>query len=132
MPALPPVSPVPKHLPEASLMMTMICLLQQKSRGIHARKDFIMRTNSAATFLLTAGAVLFHLSSCSVASSHSQNKPQRVALLFEDEDDEYSGSLFGIKPAVNTSTAAPPANVSLSLFLGGLPPVRFKVRYLSH
>lgn len=59
---------------------------------------------------------MFHLSSCCVASSHSQNKPQRVALLFEDEDDEYNGSLFGIKPAVNTSTAAPPANVSLCRF----------------
>ncbi|KAG8000113.1 WASH complex subunit 2 [Nibea albiflora] len=38
----------------------------------------------------------------------SQKKPQRVALLFEDEgDDEDKGSLFGIKPAVNTNTAAP-------------------------
>ncbi|XP_035518973.1 WASH complex subunit 2 isoform X1 [Morone saxatilis] len=41
----------------------------------------------------------------------SQKKPQRVALLFEDEgnDDEDKGSLFGIKPAVNTNTAAPAA-----------------------
>ncbi|XP_047459603.1 WASH complex subunit 2 isoform X2 [Mugil cephalus] len=39
----------------------------------------------------------------------SQKKPQRVALLFEDEgdDDEDKGSLFGIKPAANTNTAAP-------------------------
>uniref|UniRef100_UPI0037E78F96 WASH complex subunit 2 isoform X2 n=1 Tax=Semicossyphus pulcher TaxID=241346 RepID=UPI0037E78F96 len=37
----------------------------------------------------------------------SQKKPQRVALLFEDEGDEDKGSLFGIKPAVNTNTAAP-------------------------
>lgn len=38
----------------------------------------------------------------------SQKKPQRVALLFEDEDDnEDKGSLFGIKPAVNTNTATP-------------------------
>ncbi|XP_070696786.1 WASH complex subunit 2 [Pempheris klunzingeri] len=41
----------------------------------------------------------------------SQKKPQRVALLFEDEgdDDEDKGSLFGIKPTVGTSAAAPPA-----------------------
>ncbi|XP_040906025.1 WASH complex subunit 2 [Toxotes jaculatrix] len=41
----------------------------------------------------------------------SQKKPQRVALLFEDEgdDDEDKGSLFGVKPAVNTNTAAPAA-----------------------
>ncbi|KAM6997998.1 WASH complex subunit 2 isoform 3-T3 [Tautogolabrus adspersus] len=37
----------------------------------------------------------------------SQKKPQRVALLFEDEGDEDKGSLFGIKPAVNTISAAP-------------------------
>lgn len=39
----------------------------------------------------------------------SQKKPQRVALLFEDEadGDEDKGSLFGIKPAVKTNTAAP-------------------------
>ncbi|XP_060895771.1 WASH complex subunit 2 isoform X1 [Labrus mixtus] len=37
----------------------------------------------------------------------SQKKPQRVALLFEDEGDEDKGSLFGIKPAVNTNSAAP-------------------------
>ncbi|XP_034537772.1 WASH complex subunit 2 isoform X2 [Notolabrus celidotus] len=36
----------------------------------------------------------------------SQKKPQRVALLFEDEGDEDKGSFFGIKPAVNTNTAA--------------------------
>nr|XP_046258221.1 WASH complex subunit 2 isoform X3 [Scatophagus argus] len=39
----------------------------------------------------------------------SQKKPQRVALLFEDEDDEDKGSLFGIKAAVNSNTAAQPA-----------------------
>ncbi|XP_041803233.1 WASH complex subunit 2 isoform X3 [Chelmon rostratus] len=41
----------------------------------------------------------------------SQKKPQRVALLFEDDgdDDEDKGPLFGIKPAVNTNTAAPAA-----------------------
>ncbi|KAM7385589.1 hypothetical protein PAMP_001666 [Pampus punctatissimus] len=43
----------------------------------------------------------------------SQKKPQRVALLFEDEGDdddgEDKGSLFGIKPAVNTNAAAPAA-----------------------
>ncbi|XP_039995270.1 WASH complex subunit 2A isoform X2 [Xiphias gladius] len=41
----------------------------------------------------------------------SQKKPQRVALLFEDEgdDDEDKGSLFGIKPTVKTNTAAPAA-----------------------
>ncbi|XP_030603968.1 WASH complex subunit 2 isoform X2 [Archocentrus centrarchus] len=39
----------------------------------------------------------------------STKKPQRVALLFEDEgdDDEGKGSLFGIKPAVNRNAAAP-------------------------
>ncbi|KAM9847428.1 WASH complex subunit 2A [Aulostomus maculatus] len=40
------------------------------------------------------------------AKESSQKKPQRVALLFEDEDDEDKGSFFGIKPAVNTNTAA--------------------------
>ncbi|XP_053188839.1 WASH complex subunit 2 isoform X1 [Scomber japonicus] len=42
----------------------------------------------------------------------SNKKPQRVALLFEDEgddDDEDRGSLFAIKPAVSTNTAAPAA-----------------------
>lgn len=45
----------------------------------------------------------------------SQKKPQRVALLFEDEgegdddDDKDKGSLFGIKPAVSTNTPAPAA-----------------------
>lgn len=43
---------------------------------------------------------------------HSQKKAQRVSLLFEDEDDEYNGSLFGIKSAVNKN-AAPPAHVSV-------------------
>ncbi|XP_035760627.1 WASH complex subunit 2C isoform X5 [Neolamprologus brichardi] len=39
----------------------------------------------------------------------SKTKPQRVALLFEDEgdDDEDKGSLFGIKHAVNTNAATP-------------------------
>ncbi|XP_069548739.1 WASH complex subunit 2 isoform X2 [Brachyistius frenatus] len=39
----------------------------------------------------------------------SQKKPQRVALLFADEgdDNEDKGSLFGIKPSVNTNPAAP-------------------------
>lgn len=33
--------------------------------------------------------------------------------MFEDEgDDEDKGSLFGIKPAVNTNTAAPASKVS--------------------
>lgn len=32
--------------------------------------------------------------------------------MFEDEDDEYNGSLFGIKSAVNKN-AAPPADVSV-------------------
>ncbi|XP_032396598.1 WASH complex subunit 2 isoform X1 [Etheostoma spectabile] len=38
----------------------------------------------------------------------SQKKSQRVALLFEDEEayDEDKGSLFGIKPAVNTAAPA--------------------------
>ncbi|TNN75259.1 WASH complex subunit FAM21 [Liparis tanakae] len=40
----------------------------------------------------------------------SQKKSQRVALLFEDEgDDEDKGSVSGIKPAFNTSIAAPAA-----------------------
>ncbi|XP_074501953.1 WASH complex subunit 2 isoform X3 [Sebastes fasciatus] len=43
----------------------------------------------------------------------SQKKSQRVALLFEDEGDvEDKGSLFGVKPAVNTNTAAPAAKTS--------------------
>lgn len=43
------------------------------------------------------------------AKESSKTKPQRVALLFEDEggDDEDKGSLFGIKPAVNTNAATP-------------------------
>lgn len=52
---------------------------------------------------LTAASSLVH---------HSQKKAQRVSLLFEDEDDEYNGSLFGIKSAVNKN-AAPPARVSV-------------------
>ncbi|XP_070833544.1 WASH complex subunit 2C isoform X1 [Chaetodon trifascialis] len=46
----------------------------------------------------------------------SQKKPQRVALLFEDEgdDDEDKGSLFGVKPAVNTNAAAPAAKTEAS------------------
>lgn len=32
--------------------------------------------------------------------------------MFEDEDDEYNSSLFGIKSAVNKN-AAPPADVSV-------------------
>ncbi|XP_028325021.1 WASH complex subunit 2 isoform X3 [Gouania willdenowi] len=39
------------------------------------------------------------------ASSHK--KPQRVALLFEDENDGEKGSLFGITSAINTSPVAP-------------------------
>ncbi|XP_044069707.1 WASH complex subunit 2 isoform X2 [Siniperca chuatsi] len=49
------------------------------------------------------------------AKESSQKKSQRVALLFEDEgdnDDEDKGSLFGIKPAVNTNTAASAAKSS--------------------
>ncbi|KAM9477837.1 WASH complex subunit 2 isoform 2-T2 [Clarias gariepinus] len=34
----------------------------------------------------------------------SQKKPQRVSLLFEDEDDEDKGSLFGIKQSVSKGT----------------------------
>nr|XP_043902136.1 WASH complex subunit 2 isoform X1 [Solea senegalensis] len=46
----------------------------------------------------------------------SQKKTQKVALLFEDEgDDEDKGSLFGIKPDVNTNTASPAAKVSATL-----------------
>ncbi len=53
---------------------------------------------------------------CHLVLSYSQKKPQRVALLFEDEgdDDEDKGSLFGIKPAVNTNTAA--SKVSVLIF----------------
>lgn len=43
---------------------------------------------------------------------HSQKAAQRVSLLFEDEDDAYNGSLFGIKSAINKN-AAPPAHVSV-------------------
>ncbi|XP_056251880.1 LOW QUALITY PROTEIN: WASH complex subunit 2 [Seriola aureovittata] len=44
----------------------------------------------------------------------SQKKPQRVALLFEDEgdNDDEDKILFGIKPTVNTNTAAPAAKTS--------------------
>lgn len=34
----------------------------------------------------------------------SQKKPQRVSLLFEDEDDEDKGSLFGFNPSANKGT----------------------------
>lgn len=45
-------------------------------------------------------------------SSYSEKKTQRVALLFEDEDDDDKGPLFGIKAAVNKNTLAPAAKVS--------------------
>lgn len=50
------------------------------------------------------------------ATESSQRKPQRVALLFEDEgdDDADTGSLSGIKPALNTNTAASAAKASQS------------------
>ncbi|KAM8858368.1 WASH complex subunit 2A isoform 3-T3 [Spinachia spinachia] len=46
----------------------------------------------------------------------SQRKPQRVALLFEDEgdDDADTGSLSGIKPALNTAAAKTPVADSQS------------------
>ncbi|XP_047668068.1 WASH complex subunit 2C isoform X3 [Tachysurus fulvidraco] len=50
----------------------------------------------------------------------SQKKPQRVSLLFEDEDDEDKGSLFGFKPSANIGTpevkVPPAASQSSSLF----------------
>ncbi|XP_056291798.1 WASH complex subunit 2 isoform X2 [Pseudoliparis swirei] len=43
-------------------------------------------------------------------TTQSSQKSQRVALMFEDEgDDEDKGSVSGIKPAFNTSIAAPAA-----------------------
>lgn len=55
-------------------------------------------TESFIELTLTSSSSLVH---------HSQKAAQRVSLLFEDEDDEYNGSLFGIK------SAAPPAPVSV-------------------
>ncbi|KAM9804220.1 WASH complex subunit 2C [Neosynchiropus ocellatus] len=43
----------------------------------------------------------------------SQSKPHRVALLFEDEDDQDQGPLFGIKPAAH-SPAVPAKTSDLS------------------
>lgn len=42
--------------------------------------------------------------------------------MFEDEgdDDEDKGSFFGIKPAVNTNTAAPAAKVSVLILFSHL------------
>ncbi|KAB5581811.1 hypothetical protein PHYPO_G00179930 [Pangasianodon hypophthalmus] len=51
----------------------------------------------------------------------SQKKPQRVSLLFEDEDDEDKGSLFGFKPSADKGTPAVkvPAAVSQAPSLFG-------------
>lgn len=48
----------------------------------------------------------------SPAFLHSQKKPQKVSLLFEDEDDDFNGGLFGAKSVASTSPASPQANVS--------------------
>ncbi|XP_067375929.1 WASH complex subunit 2 isoform X2 [Channa argus] len=44
----------------------------------------------------------------------SQKKPQRVALLFEDEDEDDKGSLFDNKPVDNKNTPVPAAKTQLS------------------
>ncbi|KAL6101862.1 washc2c [Pungitius sinensis] len=76
-----------------------------------------MKTSVSAPSGLTA-AKISHKSSLfdnddeddlfSPTTGSSQRKPQRVALLFEDEgdDDADTGSLSGIKPALHTNTAA--------------------------
>lgn len=55
------------------------------------------------------------------ATLYSKTKPQRVALLFEDEgdDDEDKGSLFGIKHAANTNAATPAKVSALMIRFGG-------------
>lgn len=53
----------------------------------------------------------------------SQKKPQKVALLFEDEEDyDDEGALFDTKPAVKTNTK-PPAKVS--------PPSHFSMCFIT-
>ncbi|XP_028278973.1 WASH complex subunit 2 isoform X3 [Parambassis ranga] len=60
----------------------------------------------------------------------SQKKPQRVALLFEDEgdNDEDKGFLFGIKPTVQTNTAAPAKTPDMA---SQLPPLSEKSEEIS-
>lgn len=108
MPALPLVSLVPKHPTRASSMMVMtICLLPQKSQGTSGFCYFYKPCFPKHYYTMTFLSILvFH------CLSYSQKKPQKVSLLFEDEDDDFNGSLFGTKPAANTSTAVAPANVS--------------------
>lgn len=47
---------------------------------------------------------------------HSQKKPQKVSLLFEDEDDDLNRGLFGAKSTTSVSSAAPQASVSSRSF----------------
>lgn len=130
MPVPPPVSPVPKRLTKAASLTTtmMTCLLQQKSRGIFSFST--LETLQKYVYSLFHHALEYKVHSvfrkillpviliCHLVLSYSQKKPQRVALLFEDEgdDDEDKGSLFGIKPAVNTNTAAAASKVSVLIF----------------
>lgn len=51
----------------------------------------------------------------------SQKKPQKVSLLFEDEDDDFNRGLFGAKPAASTSAAVPPTNKPAA---ASLPPTQ--------
>ncbi|XP_062319292.1 WASH complex subunit 2 isoform X2 [Osmerus eperlanus] len=53
----------------------------------------------------------------------SQKKPQRVSLLFQDEDEDVDdkGSLFGSKPAVNNNTPSPVDKPQASVVASEVP-----------
>lgn len=90
-----------------------ICLLPQKSQGTSGFCYFyklyyystVLLLKHCFTTTFLSFLLFYYL-------SYSQKKPQKVSLLFEDEVDDFNGSLFGTKPAANTSTAVAPANVS--------------------
>ncbi|KAF3842086.1 hypothetical protein F7725_024037 [Dissostichus mawsoni] len=61
-------------------------------------------------YLRKAASSMMTMTTCLLQQRIQGKKFQRVALLFEDEDDgEDKGSLFGDKPPVNRNTAAPAA-----------------------
>lgn len=78
---------------------TMTCLLPRNRRGI---ADGVFTYSFQASDVSPLNPVLLH----------SQKKPQKVSLLFEDEDDDFNGGLFGAKRTTTTSSVAPQTNVS--------------------
>lgn len=106
MPAPPLASQVPgRPTPASSMTPTTTCLLRQKIRGIPGVVVFAYGLRATVISTLKSFSIL-------PVSLHSQKKPQKVSLLFEDEDDDFNGGLFGAQPAASTSAAVPPANVS--------------------